>query len=262
MKFFIHLPVIIASLFLASCASPTIPRQAVSKSDPRAVAIVKASQKAQGGAELSKYRKAVVEYDGKWAAVGPKFQPVVVDRDFRKTSAETVGLQSGIVQEHQGPAGRKRVEWDGRRVKVSRNGVVDPDKESDSAAALVAECYRLFLLGPHFFNRPGVTFAYHGTEELDGENCDVVLAVLRPGFGFSAEDRVLLSVGNETRLLRRVQMTLEGVDSTKGAEVDVLYSNFQTKQGVTLPHHFFERIRSPFKLDAHRWDMKSLRLER
>jgi hypothetical protein len=57
-----------------------------------------------------------------------------------------------------------------------------------------------------------------------------------------------------------VRLTLNGLASTAGAEVDVTFGEFREVGGVVWPTDFVERIRSPFDLFAHRWTMDGLRL--
>jgi len=82
------------------------------------------------------------------------------------------------------------------------------------AAALVADAYTLFLLGPFYFDRPGVVLAPNGEAIVDKAVRDQVLAVLRPGFGMAKEDRVILFIDRATKQLRRVRMTLSGLNAS------------------------------------------------
>jgi hypothetical protein len=86
--------------------------------------------------------------------------------------------------------------------------------------------------------------------------------VLRPGFGNAKEDRVILFIDRATKQLRRVRMTLSGLESTLGAEVDVTFRDFRTIEGVLWPTDFDERIRVPFDLHAHHWKMLGLDINR
>jgi hypothetical protein len=72
------------------------------------------------------------------------------------------------------------------------------------------------------------------------------------------EDRVILHIDRSSKLLRRVRLTLNGLDSTRGAEVDVTFRDFKNIDGVLWPTDFDERIRSPFKLHAHHWNLRGL----
>ncbi len=167
-----------------------------------------------------------------------------------------------MAQEHAGPAGKKLVVRVPGKASVAYNGALSNDAETRRAAALVADAYTLFLLGPFYFDRPGITLAINGETIVDKAVCDEVLAVLRPGFGEAAEDRVILFIDRASKQLRRVRMTLNGLESTRGAEVDVTFRDFRTIGGIVWPTDFDERTRVPFDLHAHHWRMLGLELNR
>lgn len=253
---------VMASL-LAACASPQISPRAIKKSDPQAVALVTAAQRAHGRSAFEKVRAISVRYEGRWAAIGPRFQPVLADRKFRRASEERLLIaERTIAQEHSGPAGTKLVVRAPGEVAVAYNKTPSTDQETRRAAALVADAYTLFLLGPFFFDRPGVVLAPAGTSVVDKAACDAVLAVLRPGFGLAEEDRVILFIDRASKQLRRVRMTLSGLESTRGAEVDVTFRDFRRIGGVVWPTDFDERIRVPFDLHAHHWRLLGLEINR
>ena len=248
---------------LSACSSPQICTRDIGKSDPAAKALLTASQDAHGKMAFTKVRDVSVRYEGKWAAVGPKFQPVLADTKFRRGSEERLLIASrAMMQEHSGPGGKKIVVRKPGAVAVAYNGVTSNEAEASRAAALVADAYTLFLLGPFYFERPGVVLASNGEAIVDKAVCDQVLAVLKPGFGMAKEDRVILFIDRATKQLRRVRMTLNGLGSTRGAEVDVTFRNFRTIGGIFWPTDFDERIRVPFDLHAHHWRMLGLDLNR
>ena len=248
---------------LSACSSPQICTRDFGKSDPAAKALLIASQDAHGKKAFAKVRDVSVRYEGKWAAVGPKFQPVLADTKFRRGSEERLLIASrAMMQEHAGPGGKKVVVHKPGTVAVAYNAVASNDAEASRAAALVADAYALFLLGPFYFDRPGVVLAPNGEGIVDKAMCDQVLAVLRPGFGMAKEDRVILFIDRTTKQLRRVRMTLSGLASTRGAEVDVTFRDFRNIGGIVWPTDFDERIRVPFNLHAHHWRMLGLDLNR
>lgn len=248
---------------LTACASPRICTREIKKSDPGAVALVAASQRAHGGKAFAKVRDVSVRYEGRWASIGPRFQPVLADTQFRRGSEERLLVGPSIIaQQHSGPAGKKLVVRKPGKVTVSYNGARSDDAETKRAAALVADAYTLFLLGPFYFDRPGVVLARNGEAVVDQAVCDEVLAVLRPGFGMAEEDRVILFIDRASKKLRRVRMTLSGLESTRGAEVDVTFRDFRMIGGIIWPTDFDERIRVPFDLHAHHWRMLRLEINR
>jgi hypothetical protein len=253
-----------AALLLSACSSPQICERPVTKSDPEAVALLDAAQRAQGNTAFKKVHDVSVSYEGKWASIGPRFQPVLVDKSFRGSSEERLilGGKTMIAQQHKAASGVKRVVRAPGSVAVSYNDSISNIKEKSDAAALVADAYTMFLLGPHYFHRAGVTVTNAGQGKVDGVFCDQVMTVLRPGFGVAKEDRVLLSIDQADKRLLRVRMTLNGLESTKGAEVDVTFREFRRIGGVLWPTDFDERIRVPFDLHAHHWRMTGLDLNR
>ncbi|MEI2677167.1 MAG: hypothetical protein V9G29_04505 [Burkholderiaceae bacterium] len=64
---------------LSSCASKQICTRSITTSEPEAQALVTASQKAHGGLAFDRIKDLSVRYEGKWASIGPRFQPVLVD---------------------------------------------------------------------------------------------------------------------------------------------------------------------------------------
>ncbi len=248
-----------AAGLLSACSSPQICTRDITRSDSAAKALLSASQDAHGKMAFAKVRDVSVHYEGTWAAVGPKFQPVLADTKFRRGSEERLLVASGVMaQEHSGPGGKKIVVRKPGTVAVAYNGVASNDAEASRAAALVADAYALFLLGPFYFDRPGVVLASNGEAIVDKAACDQVLAVLKPGFGMAKEDRVILFIDRATKQLRRVRMTLSGLESTRRAEVDVTFRDFRNIGGIVWPTDFDERIRVPFDLHAHHWRMLDL----
>jgi hypothetical protein len=253
----------ILACFLGGCASPQISTRPIAASDPGALALLRAAKEAAGLDSFSKIHDISVRYEGRWALIGPRLQPVLSDTKFRRRSEERLLTNPRIIaQENVGPAGTKFVRREAREVTVLYNGRLARDEEVRRAAALVADAYTMFLLGPFYFDRPGVRVAPCGEGLVDKKQCDEILASLRPGFGYADEDRVVLFVDRANKHLVRVRMTLNGLDSTQGAEVDVTFSKFVKVGGVTWPTDFDERIRVPIRLHAHHWHMLGLALNR
>ena len=254
---------ILASLFLVSCGSVKISPRKVESSDPKAIALVAECVRAHGWAKSPRIRDVSVRYEGEWAAVSPRFQPTLVDTGFRRGSEERLLLsEEFLAQMHRGPKGEKNVVRSRGEVSVAYNGKENTEREVRQAAALVADAYAMFLLGPTFFQREGVHLVLAGEGSVGDVSCDQVLAVLTPGLGEAKEDRVILSIDRNTRRLLRVRMTLSGLESTQGAEVDVTFSKFREVAGRTWPTEFHERVRAPFDLPAHHWRLVGLDVNR
>ena len=126
----------------------------------------------------------------------------------------------------------------------------------NAAASLVTDAYSMFVFGPDFFRQRAAKLKrLNSTRDVDGQPCDELLAVLRPGIGRSEEDRVILFIDQSTKVLRRVQFTLDALESTRGAEVQVDLSKHEKLAGVLFPTEYYEHIDRPVNLDAHRWQL-------
>ena len=89
---------------LSACSSPQISTRDIRESDPAAKGLLTASQDAHGKKAFAKVRDVSVRYEGKWAPVGPKFQPVLADTKFRRGSEERLLIASrAMMQENSGP---------------------------------------------------------------------------------------------------------------------------------------------------------------
>jgi hypothetical protein len=114
-----------------------------------------------------------------------------------------------------------------------------------------------------------VTLTEHGSglrlleeRELDGKRCQLVAGRLSPGFGVAEQDDFIAWIDPETRLLKRFQFSLNGLDSTRGADVDVVFSDFRrSADGSIWPGRFIERIQRPLRAKAHDWRMTALTLD-
>jgi hypothetical protein len=252
-----------ALALLASCSSLPVPEPAALAAPSReAREIIERSSRATGDA-WKRYREVVVGYDGEWAGLAVRLQPVLTDPSFRKSSMETYHTATGGVRQvHSGPQGTKTVERRRPEIRVAYNGEASGEPEVLDAAALVADAYTVFLFGPSWISRKGADFTLIGQRELDGEVCDLIAGRLSPGFGASDEDHFIAWIGRETSLMRRFQFSLNGLESTQGADVDVTFSDFhKARDGSLWPRHFLERIQRPLTAKAHEWRMTSLQLD-
>jgi hypothetical protein len=265
-----------ASLLLHGC-SATFQTLTGPSIDPAAKALLSQSAGAHGSMALSKVHDISVSYTGRWRAIVDKLQPALVDAGFRGGSEERVLLDDGIVsQAHAGPRGRKQVVRTltpppSGEVHVWRNGNADDAKDDRDAAALVADSYMLFLLGPmllssHGFVERMTAVQFQGRRRIHVDagiyDCDSLQIRLRPGMGVSAEDDLMLFIDRESHLMRRVRFTLNGLESTRGAIAEVDVGRFKTLEGVSWPTHYYERLLRPLPLPVHEWRMAGLDLNR
>jgi hypothetical protein len=195
-----------------------------------------------------------VSYAGHWRLLVARVQPTLVDSGFRGGSEERLLLREGVIaQSHSGAKEEAH------------------DKDRIDAAALVAEAYALFLLGPLLLTvnetpRRDIQAALAGTAEVRQPRqthvCDVLNLRVRPGIGNSESDQLALYIDRQSRLMRRVRMTLNGLESTRGALVDVDTFEHRSLQGLMWPTAFHERLLRPAPLDVHEWRLTGLDVNR
>ena len=249
------------ALALSSCS--TLPRPEVGASttnQKEALALMQESSRA-GGRPYQTQSRVDVRYSGEWGKLVTKVQPILVDREFRKSSEESYFPRASKVRQvHRGPGGEKVVVRTPGSISVTRNGERVTDQEELDAAALVADCYVVFTFGSSALVDRGAGWKIIGQRQLNGESCTLVAGTVRPGFGASGADGVIAWIGDESKRLHRVQLTLFGLESTAGADVDVTFDDFQPgPRGTEWPRSFVERVRRPFDALAHTWRMDRIR---
>jgi len=255
---------------VSGCSTP-LPLAPPPAGDADATARLRDAAQAHG---LDAYRALTdinVSYSGEWRPLVNRIQPEIVDQGFRGSSQERLMPRAGIVaQAYTGPMGRKQVAWrrgartpdDLGEVAVWFNDVRSADPAAQNAAALVAEGYGLFLLGPLWLADRGLHMRMGGTERVDGRTCDVVDVWLSPGLGRVATDRVALCIDRADGLVHRVRFTLEGFAGTQGAVAEVDTFEHQRRFGVVWPMRSYERIVHPIALPAHDWRITGLDVNR
>lgn len=256
---------------LNGCSTP-LPLVSGKLDDPAANARLEESAQAHGLAAFRRLRDINISYDGQWRPLIDRIQPEVVDAGFRGPSQERLLPAAGILaQAYTGPRGRKQVHWRSPRgtgsdgvgaARVWFNGVASTDPVALTAAALVAECYHLFLLGPLWLAGRGLAMQSAGTERVDGRLCDVVNVTLVPGLGFSAQDQVAMCIDKSDAVTRRMRFTLEGSARTRGAVAETDTYDHERRRGVLWPMRSFERVLHPIALPAHDWRVTGLDVDR
>jgi hypothetical protein len=256
---------------LAGCATPLPLNAPEPASDPDADRLLRESSEAHGLAAYRQLTDINVRYTGQWRPLIDRIQPVVVDKTFRGGSEERLMPAAGVVaQAYTGSAGHKQVAWrrgrgtegDLGEVAVWFNGQPSADADVLSAAALVAEGYGLFLLGPLWLAERGLVTRRAGSEVVDGRRCEVVQVWKRPGLGRVALDRVALCIDPSTGLTRRVRFTLEGNAGTQGAVAEVDTFDHERRFGVMWPMRSYEEVVHPIRLPAHDWRIDGLDVNR
>ena len=255
---------------VGGCSTP-LPLRPPPAGDADAAARLRDSVQAHGLAAYKALTDINVSYSGEWRPLVGRIQPEVVDAGFRGGSQERLLPSAGIVaQAYTGPMGRKQVAWrrggrtpdDLGEVTVWFNGVRSTDTAAQNAAALVAEGYGLFLLGPLWLADRGLRVQMGGTERVDGRVCDVVDVWLSPGLGRVAIDRVAICIDRVDGLVHRMRFTLEGFAGTQGAVAEVDTFEHERRFGVVWPMRSYERIVHPISLPAHDWRITGLDVNR
>ena len=257
------------------CAGPF--PQPVAGSAAAARALLDASAAAHGRAAFARVADISVGYAGQWRPLVNWLQPVLVDAGHRGRSEERLLLADRIVaQAHAGAQGRKQVVRQAARggegtVRVWYDGQETADPDRRHAAALVADGYSLFLLGPMLLAGAWAVERAAGLELAPRErvaqggglfDCDVVRVGLAPGLGLSAGDQLAVYLDVDTRLMRRVRFTLNGLDGTRGAVAEVDTLDHVPFAGVQWPTRFHEQLLRPVPLPVHDWQLMGLDLNR
>ena len=257
--------------WIAGCTTPLPLREpAAAPARASAAALLAQSAEAHGLAAYRELHDVNVRYEGQWRPFIDRLQPVLVDKAYRGASEERLIPAAGVVaQAYTGSAGRKHVVW--RRipgtpavegeVAVWLNRAASADDAVRSAAALVADAYGLFLLGPLWLLGRGSDSRHAGSERVDGRSCDVVELWLRPGLGRSAADRVAVAI-DSNGWMRRVRFTLEGFAGTRGAVAQVDVFEHERRFGVVWPMRSHEEVVHPLRIAAHDWRITGLDVNR
>ena len=249
-------------LLLSSCT--TLPRPEISAAGNAdgADEWIRASS-AKAGDPWQRLARVEVRFEGDWTKFAERVQPVLTDVAYRQASTEIYEpRRNRVTQIYDGPAGLKKVVRTPDGVSILRNGKADTVEEHLAAAALVSDAYVIFTFGSSALQARGESWKIIGERRLSGETCILVSGNMRPGFGMSSGDAVIAWIGKTTKRLHRVQLTLDGLESTAGADVDVTYSDFQPgPHGTEWPRCFVERVRRPLDVEAHTWRMTRLNAE-
>ena len=265
---------------LGACGTP-LPLAAAPPSAASAAAAQRLSDSANAHG-LAAYRQITdinIGYAGQWRPLINRVQPEVVDEGFRGPSQERLMPAAGVVaQAYEGAKGKKQVFWQRSKSPASNgrpqgdvavwfNGQPSQRAGELAAAALVAEGYGLFLLGPLWVSSRqaaglAVPAEVAGTERVHGRLCDVINVWLRPGLGHAATDRVSLLIDRDDHVTRRLRFTLEGYEGTRGAVAEVDCFEHARRFGLLLPMRSYEEVVHPLRLPAHDWFVTGLDVNR
>lgn len=255
---------------LAGCSTP-LPLGSRLPGEAAAARRLQDSAEAHG---LTAYRALTdinVSYNGEWRPLIDRIQPELVDAGFRGPSEERLMPAAGVVaQAYTGPLGRKQVSWRRSRkapneageVAVWFNGVRSSDPAAQDTAALVAEGYALFLLGPMWLVDRDLPMLLAGTERVDGRLCDAVNIWLSPGLGKAVTDRLVVYIDRADSITRRMRFTLEGFAGTRGAVAEVDTFDHTRRFDILWPMRSYERLVHPLPLPVHDWRITGLDVNR
>ena len=247
-------------LLAISCTSLPNPYAVrTSGTDANAMAVLKRSAAAHGD-PWERVSRVEVTFDGKWSSLATRIQPTLTDPTYRESSVETYVTGSELVsQTHTGSAGTKTVLRKADSISVSYNGKATEDPGKLDAAALVADAYTIFLFGSSWLADNAFNVSLLPSKSIDGEPCQLVSGSLMPGLGESEQDNFIAWIAKESGHLKRFQFTMNGLDSTKGADVDVTFLEVRkASDGTVWPTHFIERVRRPVNIKAHEWRTTAL----
>jgi len=194
--------------------------------------------------------------DGTWNFLVQRIQPLVADGSLRERSQERIRPSEQLYSVFwTGPEGTKQVVRTPETVEVYINGVRQSDQATREASAMTADATQLFHLGPSFLAMRRAEFVRLKDRREDGITYRRLLTTLRPGFGFSAKDDVVLWIHPDNDRLFRVHLTVDGFAGTRGAHVDTTFLAYRQVGRMLVPVELNERLRSPFPLNVHRWRM-------
>ena len=250
---------------------------------PEARALLEQAQQAHGKAAFAAVKDISVSYTGTWFTAITKIQPDITDVAFRQTSEERMLMADGVIaQIHSGPGGQKMVvekvvekvvqnsqdsqnkpaNQNNGKLSIWYNQVPHTGAAQMAASHIVLHAYQLFLY-PAFYVQRASLLELAGSDVVNGRPCDKLLAVLRPGIGNSAEDRVQLCIDRQDKRVRSTWLTLEGSEPSKGAVVSVVVDKFVEVGGVVWPTHFFETVVRPLAgLAAHDFSLSGIDINR
>lgn len=262
-------PVFMLALFcltMAGCASVHFPPDPPSAgfSDGLTGDAIFARTLAAHGGDLRRYPGDInLSTDGQWFALIQKIQPVVTDSGFRIRSEERYRPRDGLYAvAHTGAEGRKHVVRSPDGLVVSYNGTRETDPAKLRATAMTNDAFRMFHFGPTFFLDRASDWRRLTDAQENGRAYYRLRATVRPGFGESTEDDVVLWIDRENSRLFRIHMSLNGFETTVGAHVDTTFLEYRDVAGYLLPVRFHERVRGPLRIDAHTWWTTGLDVDR
>ena len=261
----LHGTATVLALAVTGCSTPfpKAPQNPGPQAQAEAQAIFDRCLAAHGGDFRTHTKDINLSLEGEWSAMIQRIQPIVTDAAFRITAQERFRPADQLYTvEWQGPAGTKKVVRTSDAIEVYYNGVRETDDKKLRATAMTADAFQLFHLGPSFLQLRGAKFTRLEDAREKGVTYQRLLTTIRPGFGFSPADDVVVWIDPKTHRLFRVHMTLNGFETTQGAHVDTTFLEYRQVGPVLVPVLLDERVRGPIGIHAHRWRMTGADVDR
>lgn len=123
-----------------------------------------------------------------------------------------------------------------RLLPASGDAVVRADTHDPSATPLAAALHRLLLLGPVALVDFDGVVNWAEPVTLEGRRCDHLHLPVAPGLGGMVADRLSLFIDRDELLLRRLQVSLTGLDRAAIARVDL--AGHRRLHGMVWPLRF------------------------
>jgi hypothetical protein len=219
--------------------------------------------KVHGGDAINELNDVNVGITGKWKKLITKIQPLVTDFKYRVDSQERIlPKEFAYAALYTGPSGNKKVVRTSSSLNVFYNKVPSLDAEVLSSTALTADAFFTFLLGPLALHKWQDAFTRIEDKFELGNNYYRIHLAREPGFGFSKADEVVLWIDAVTLRTAKIQITLEGHSTTKGAHVQVDYLDYVQVGKYLFPSDFYEKVNAPIAIGAHAWRLTGLDINR
>ncbi|SFN41708.1 hypothetical protein [Dokdonella immobilis] len=252
------------SALLAACASFPQSQPGLRFANGLSAAQIFDACMAAHGGDIRAYPGDInLSTDGHWYRLIQRIQPIVSDAGFRVTSEERYRPRDGLYSvHHEGPLGSKQVVRTADAIAVFYNGTRETDPARIRATAMTNDAFRMFHFGPSFIKARATEILRIADAREGGRDYRRLLATVRPGFGEAAQDQVVLWIDAQSSRLFRVHMTLNGFETTQGAQVDTTFLEYRKVGPFLLPVRFHERVRGPLRIDAHDWHTTGIDLDR
>jgi hypothetical protein len=219
--------------------------------------------KVHGGDAINELNDVNVGITGQWKKLITKIQPLVTDFKYRVDSQERILVKEFTYASlYTGPSGNKKVVRTPFSVIVFYNKMPSLDSQVLSSTALTADAFFTFLLGPLALHKWKDSFTRIDDKFESGNNYHRIHLLREPGFGLSKADELVLWIDAVTFRTTKIQITIEGHSTTKGAHVQVDYLDYIQVGKYLFPSDFYEKVNAPIAIGAHAWHLTGIDINR